>query len=180
MPAIDYRHFPQWGISLCRMRMEQWITFNFYDLWKGCLIIPSVTAGLSDYCGEFFAHVSGCTIYNAMKAWIYIMVESDKKKIIKVYSDKKVIDLYKNIGFWKIEKLISNRFIPRNASWKILDAGCGAGRTAIELARMGNLIYGIDISYDILRETQTIMNGNSTNIRLINSDLLNIPFKARR
>jgi ubiquinone/menaquinone biosynthesis C-methylase UbiE len=105
------------------------------------------------------------------------MTKRYKKKVIKAYSDKEVIALYENIGFWEVEKTIVDRFIQKDASWKILDAGCGAGRTSIEFNNMGNVVYGIDISYDILKAADKNKN-NLSKIYFVNSDLPNIPIKS--
>lgn len=104
------------------------------------------------------------------------MLKSDKQRVVDVYSDKDVIGLYKNIGFWKVEKAVVDRFIPKNGCWKILDAGCGAGRTSIELSKMGNIVYGIDVSYDILKSAK-INEVNLSKIHFINADLSNLPIR---
>lgn len=104
------------------------------------------------------------------------MIEKYKKKVVSVYSCKDVIAFYSQVGFWNVEKTIVDRFIQSNAGLKILDAGCGAGRACIELNKTGHVIYGIDISYDILKTAQ-INKSNLKGVHFVNSDLLQIPIK---
>ena len=42
---------------------------------------------------------------------------------------------------------------------KLLDAGCGTGRHAVELARRGYLVHGIDVSQELIAETKRIHAG---------------------
>jgi SAM-dependent methyltransferase len=106
-----------------------------------------------------------------------INIKNDKQDIINSYSDKKVVALYKNKhGFIKVEKIVLDRFLPKRTSLKILDAGCGSGRTSIELNKMGHMICGVDISYELLKAAK-INKDNLSGPHFINSDLSNIPIK---
>lgn len=47
-------------------------------------------------------------------------------------------------------RIIKKAIAPRGA--RIIDAGCGPGRTAIELARRGHAVIGLDIDAELIRE----------------------------
>ena len=49
------------------------------------------------------------------------------------------------VRLWKSEKIMFDKYIPKNSS--ILDLGCGAGRTTINMFKIGyKNIVGLDIS----------------------------------
>ncbi len=79
------------------------------------------------------------------------MTEPLAKKIVHdAYGNPKVIANYQgNIGLWKSEEILIRRFFPREG--KLLDLGCGAGRTSIPLTQMGYEVAGIDISASMLK-----------------------------
>lgn len=79
------------------------------------------------------------------------MTEPLAKKIVHdAYGNPKVIASYQgNIGLWRSEEILIQRFFPREG--KLLDLGCGAGRTSIPLTQMGYEVTGIDISASMLK-----------------------------
>ena len=60
------------------------------------------------------------------------------------YSDPQVVARYSRIGLWPAEEILVLEYFPDTA--RILDLGCGAGRTTIPLAEMGFEVVGIDLS----------------------------------
>lgn len=60
------------------------------------------------------------------------------------YSDPQVVARYSRIGLWPAEENLILEYFPDTA--RILDLGCGAGRTTIPLAEMGFEVVGIDLS----------------------------------
>jgi len=52
----------------------------------------------------------------------------------------------------------------------ILDVGCGTGRHAVELAKRGYRVTGIDISEQMLREAQKRCEEESVSVKLIQAD----------
>ena len=75
------------------------------------------------------------------------------------YSIKAVVNEYINcverIGLWESEKIIFSRYINKND--KILDVGCGAGRTTIKLYQAGyQKIIGLDLSDEMIAAAKVI------------------------
>lgn len=65
------------------------------------------------------------------------------------YEDPDVVARYATVGLWPAEEILVADFVPDNA--RVLDLGCGAGRTTIPLAEMGLQVVGIDISEAMVR-----------------------------
>jgi ubiquinone/menaquinone biosynthesis C-methylase UbiE len=57
----------------------------------------------------------------------------------------------------------------------VLDAGCGTGRYAVELARRGFAVTGIDRSSDLLEEARSRARAAGLPITLLEADLLDLP-----
>jgi ubiquinone/menaquinone biosynthesis C-methylase UbiE len=73
----------------------------------------------------------------------------DEEFVIKSFSEHDTVSYYANaveeIGLWQSEQAIYSKYF--KPSDKILDIGCGAGRTTISLYRQGfKRIEGIDLS----------------------------------
>ena len=60
------------------------------------------------------------------------------------YEDRRVVSRYAHIGLWPAEETIVLEYFPDDA--RVLDIGCGAGRTSVPLAEMGLQVMGIDLS----------------------------------
>lgn len=57
----------------------------------------------------------------------------------------------------------------------LLDAGCGTGRYATELARRGYVVHGIDVVPQLIDEATRSVNGKSKNISFAVGDILTLP-----
>jgi ubiquinone/menaquinone biosynthesis C-methylase UbiE len=68
----------------------------------------------------------------------------------------------------EIEFLMAEFDLPAGA--KILDVGCGTGRHAVELARLGYSMTGIDISQGMLREAARAADEAGVTVELIQAD----------
>ena len=79
------------------------------------------------------------------------------------------------VGLWNSEKVIFQKYI--NKCDKILDVGCGAGRTTINLYKMGYTnITGLDLSSTLIDYAQNYAKTNNLNIEFINADATKLPF----
>lgn len=71
------------------------------------------------------------------------------------YNNKKYEDAVENIGLWKSEKIIFNKYF--NKEDKLLDIGCGTGRVTISLFKEGYInIVGLDIEEEFIKYAKNI------------------------
>lgn len=80
------------------------------------------------------------------------------------------------VGLWNSEKVFFEKYI--NKTDKILDIGCGAGRTTINLYKKGyKNITGLDLSTTLIDYAKTYIKNNKLDIEFINGDATKLPFK---
>ena len=73
-----------------------------------------------------------------------------------------------------IKELLGERGVEAGA--RVLDAGCGAGHFAVELARRGYSLCGLDLSAPMLAEASKRVKSAPVAIPLVRGDLLALPF----
>ncbi len=80
---------------------------------------------------------------------------------MRVVSDyAKAVD---SVGLWASEKMLIERYIPKTA--KVLELGCGAGRIAIGMARLGyENIYASDFSTNMVDVAKQLAERDSLNV----------------
>lgn len=67
----------------------------------------------------------------------------------EAYENPQTVARYSSeTGLWKSETFLIQRYFPKRG--KILDLGCGTGRTSIPLAIMGFHVIGMDLSYSMV------------------------------
>ena len=76
-----------------------------------------------------------------------------------------------------IAELLAHRNIHLES--KILDAGCGTGSYALELARQGYKVTGLDLSAPLLAEARRQIKDSSLFVSLVRGTILSLPFKAQ-
>lgn len=91
------------------------------------------------------------------------------------------VDKYENESFTQgtmgeVDFLESE--IKHDKSCKILDVGCGTGRHAIELAKRGYHVTGVDLSEKMLKRAREKAAESGVGIDFINADARNLPFQG--
>lgn len=99
----------------------------------------------------------------------------DNQFVKEIYNEDEMInyysDLAQNIGLFECEKILFQKYF--NFKDKILDIGCGAGRTTIPIYNMGYKdIIGLDIAERMIHSAKTI----STNIEFVVGDTTNLQY----
>jgi ubiquinone/menaquinone biosynthesis C-methylase UbiE len=72
-----------------------------------------------------------------------------KDIVRRTYEDPRVVARYVDVGLWPAEETLVVEYVADGA--RLLDVGCGAGRTSIALAEMGIEVVGVDLSETMVR-----------------------------
>ncbi len=80
------------------------------------------------------------------------------------------------VGLWESEKVIFKKYI--KPEHKILDLGCGAGRTTINLYKMGHQnIIGLDLSDELIKYGNEYCKKNNLEVNLIIGNAMNLEYE---
>lgn len=91
------------------------------------------------------------------------------------YNIKRYGEAIDEVGLWKSEKIIFDKYI--NKTDKILDIGCGAGRTTINLYKNGyKNIIGLDLSTNLIDYAKNYIKNNNLNIDFVVGDATNLKY----
>ena len=99
-----------------------------------------------------------------------------KTRVKAGYSRAWVVRRYSKIGLWPSEQHVCDAFWP--SAKKILDIGCGAGRTTIPLAREGHTVTGSDISLPMVRQARSLNRFDPVEATWSVSDATDLPFAS--
>lgn len=103
------------------------------------------------------------------------MKEDVYRKLVRdSYESKEVIDSYCIVGLYKPEQILVQQFLPKDA--KILDIGCGAGRTTIALSQLGYSISGIDLSPNMIKAAREQATKHGLKIDFYKMNAINLSF----
>ena len=91
----------------------------------------------------------------------------DTEFVRKSFTTEKTVSDYtktvKKIGLWESEKMMIKKYF--NPEDRILDIGCGAGRTTIGLYKLGyHLVEGLDLSEAMIVQARRISKELNYNI----------------
>lgn len=102
-----------------------------------------------------------------------IVMKSEYRYQAVVEKYAKAVD---EIGLWNSEKIIFLEYIGQ--SDRILDIGCGAGRTTFSLYQLGfQNIIGVDLSEEIIGACDIIKNKKKIEIPFFVADATKLPFE---
>ena len=101
-------------------------------------------------------------------------LEAIRDMVRNTYSDMEVVSRYAQIGLWPAEEILVLEYFPDDA--RVLDIGCGAGRTTIPLAEMGLEVVGIDFSPAMIQLAMELAVVSKVNPELQVMDVMDLKF----
>ncbi len=104
----------------------------------------------------------------------------DRLQIIRelvraTYEDRRVVSRYAHIGLWPAEEALVLEYVPDDA--RLLDIGCGAGRTSVPLAEMGLQVVGIDLSSAMIELAGEMAQACEVEIDFLTMDAMDLQFE---
>lgn len=102
----------------------------------------------------------------------------NKEHVTKEFGSKGAQKLYVRLaenGLWKSEEELIKKYFKKGS--KVLDVGCGTGRTTMPLSKMGYKIIGIDITPEMIENAKKIAKSKKLKIDYRVEDATNLNFE---
>jgi len=99
-----------------------------------------------------------------------------KARVRLGYSRSWVVRKYSLIGLWPSEVHLTRKFFAPGS--RLLDIGCGAGRTSIPLAQAGHEIVAVDLATPMVAQTHALAEFAGCRVRGVAADAAILPFPA--
>jgi ubiquinone/menaquinone biosynthesis C-methylase UbiE len=96
--------------------------------------------------------------------------------IIKGYSTEKSKRFYSKIGLWKEEEKLIKKYFKSKS--KILDIGCGGGRTTIPISKMGYDVTAIDIVPEFIKIAKQNSKKNKVTSKIEIGDVTKLKYRS--
>ena len=97
-----------------------------------------------------------------------------KERVRRGYSRAWVVRKYSVVGLWPSEAVLCRTYW--TAGSRILDLGCGAGRTTVPLACWGYQVTGLDLSHAMIRQASYLAREQDAQIAWRVADAADLPF----
>jgi ubiquinone/menaquinone biosynthesis C-methylase UbiE len=100
----------------------------------------------------------------------------ESETILKGYNTEISKEFYSKVGLWNEEKKLIKKYF--NSKSKILDIGCGGGRTTIPLSKMGYNVTAIDIVPAFVRIAKQNAEKNKVNPKIEIGDVTKLKYPS--
>jgi SAM-dependent methyltransferase len=103
-------------------------------------------------------------------------METLKERVRRGYSRSWVVKKYSVLGLWDSEEAVVMDHWPQGG--RVLDIGCGAGRTTVPLGQMGFPTVGVDISYPMVHKAHRFTRRMGLDLYWSVADAADLPFRS--